>query len=121
MPRCGATPAARYSPAAATLTARSSTRRTPASAATAARGRCVCCTVLYCTVLHCTVLQVCLLYTWQRSRAGLGVVRECVPRATILGPIAAPLTVAASCEPRDISDGDTARVTLLTSASQGYS
>ena len=74
------------------------------------------CTALYCTILHCTVLQVCLLYTWQRSRAGLGVVRECVPRATILGPLAAPLTVAASCEPRDISDGDTARVTLLTSA-----
>ena len=74
------------------------------------------CSALYCTVLHCTVLQVCLLYTWQRSRAGLGVVRECVPRATILGPIAAPLTVAASCEPRDISDGDTARVTLITSA-----
>jgi len=58
----------------------------------------------------CQPDEVCLMYTWQKSRSRTGIVRECLSRSVLIGPVQSPLTVTSTCNPRDISESSLSRV-----------
>ena len=52
----------------------------------------------------CKKGEACLWYAWQKSDTETSVIRECFSPSILLGPINDPLTLASTCNPKDISE-----------------
>ena len=53
---------------------------------------------------YCKKGEACLWYAWQKSDTETSVIRECFSPSILLGPINDPLTLSATCSPKDISE-----------------
>lgn len=60
---------------------------------------------------YCKVGEACLWYSWQKSRATIAYVRECLSTSIVLGTVDDPLVAKPYCDPLDISENSISKVT----------